>query len=101
MSSACAAMNPTTDSPEPDISDFSAGVTTVSFPFSFADQLTKWMEDIDAQSRMNQYLASRGPEQRQLRQSLADWFKTCRLPERHIEVLVDMVKRGMSEPRLE
>jgi len=94
---------PATDSVMPDRTKFSAGVSTAGFssPPTSVGQLSRWMEDMDARSRINQYFASRGFEQRQLRQNLVNWFRTSRLPGRHLRTLMDVVRQVRSEARLE
>jgi hypothetical protein len=96
----------TTDASPPDTGNFTVSVVSTKesqFPRQIA--LDSWiagaLEDIDARSRITYYLSLIGTEQRAERESLVKWFNTSRWPQRHIESLLKLIDKGMSEPRLE
>ncbi len=112
MRNACSLAEPrpliTTDSSPPDTKKFNARVVSKESAdpgrqlYSRKDdRIAHYLEDIDARSRITHYLSLRGTEQRDERESLVRWFKTCRWPQRHIESLLKLIDNGMSEPRLE
>src|SRR5260370_21636629 len=86
----------------PDPATFTASVSTTTqhFPQPIYS-IFKWIEDIEAQSRITTYLKARGRVQRMMRDELVHWFSTSRSPHRHIEMLLEQINTGTSEPRLE